>query len=561
VNPRKQSVAVQGAAVPPTGAAAPAPYQRYSDILESIADAFYAVDADWRVAYVNHKTEELWQHGRDEILGKSLYEIFPAFPQTPGYPYLMRAMTERVPTHCEIYSATIASWVEVSAYPAAGGGLTVYFRDVTERKLAEMERLDLQKKLAADLAAMTRLHELSMRLISAEELGSLLGEVLDAAIELQNAHFGTVQLRDAETGELEFVAQRNFGPDFLDNVNRVPGLHSAGGRALATRRRVMIQDVQRDPDYAPLRALAARAGYRAIVATPLFAHDGEPLGVLSTHFRAPYRPSEHELRLTDLYARQAAEIIGFKLGEERLRRAHEELEQRVRERTAELELRNREMDEFVYVASHDLKAPLVGIQHLAAWIQDDAGEALPPASQAHLAKLQGRVKRMDQLLNDLLAYLGASRRRHAPERVAVADLVRDCVEIVAPPPGFRVVLKQPLPVLHTERIPLATIFTNLIGNAVKHHHRPAAGHVTLAAARRGAWVEFSVADDGPGIDPAFHERIFQFFQTLRPRDQMEGSGVGLALVKMLVESRGGSVRVESAPGSGATFRFTWPAST
>ena len=556
--PRKQSAAKGAAWALPPGP--PQPEQWYFDILDSIADALYAVDGEWRVVFINRRTEELWQRSRDEALGKSLHDIFPRFAETAGYPYLARAMAERVPTHGEIYSDVLDSWVEVSAYPAVGGGLTIYFRDISDRKLAELKLQELRRQLAADLAAMTRLHELSTRLIGVAAMGALLGEVLDAAIELQGADFGTVQLHDEATGEMEFVAQRNLGPDFLDSVNRVPDLHSAGGRALAAGERVIIEDVQQDAGYAPLRGLAARAGYRAIVATPLFARSGEPLGILTTHFRAPHRPGEHELRLTDLYARQAAEIIGFKAGEERLRRARDELEQRVRERTAELELRNREMDEFVYVASHDLKAPLLGIQHLAAWVQDDAGDALPPASQAHLAKLQGRVRRMDQLLNDLLAYLGASRRRHAPERVAVAGLVRDCVQIIAPPPGFRVVLEEPLPVLHAERIPLATIFSNLIGNALKHHDHPATGRAVVSAARAGAWIEFAVTDDGPGIDPAYHERIFQIFQTLRPRDQIEASGVGLALVKQLVESRGGSVGVESTPGHGATFRFTWPAS-
>ena len=555
MNPRKQPVAAQGAGAPP----AANPFQRYSDVLESISDAFYTIDAGWRLTYVNHKTEELWQRGRDDLLGKSLDEVFPNFEQAAGYPYLARAMLERVPVYGELYSSTLITWVEVSAYPASDGGLTIYFRDITERKLAEIERRDLQQKLAADVAALLRLNELSTRLIGATEVGSLLGEVLDAVIELQRADFGAVQLRDLETGEMEFVAQRGFGPDFLDNVDRVPNPHSAGGRALAAHARVIIEDVQQDPDYAPLRDLAARAGYRAIVSTPLYDLSGEPLGILATYFRAPHHPDEHKLRLTDLFTRQAAEIIGFKAGEEKLRRAHDELEQRVRERTAELELRNRELDEFVYVASHDLRTPLLGIQHLATWIGEDARAVLPPASRAHLEKLQARVKRMDQLLNDLLAYLRASRRRHLPERVAVAELVHACAGLLALPPGFRVFVPEVLPVILTERIPLATIFTNLIDNAAKHHHNPAAGRATVTARRDGARIEFAVTDDGPGIDPAHHERIFQIFQTLRPRDQAEGSGMGLALVKLLVESRGGGVRVESAPGCGATFRFTWPA--
>jgi signal transduction histidine kinase len=101
----------------------------------------------------------------------------------------------------------------------------------------------------------------------------------------------------------------------------------------------------------------------------------------------------------------------------------------------------------------------------------------------------------------------------------------------------------------------------LLNNTFKHHHSPQAGHVWVSAREEGEWIEFCVTDDGPGIDPQFHQRIFGIFQTLRPRDEVEGSGIGLALVKRLVEMRGGVIQIESALGEGATFRFTWPKHT
>jgi signal transduction histidine kinase len=112
--------------------------------------------------------------------------------------------------------------------------------------------------------------------------------------------------------------------------------------------------------------------------------------------------------------------------------------------------------------------------------------------------------------------------------------------------------------VRSERPPLETVFRNLIENAVKHHHRPAQGRVVIAAQAAGDFVEFTVADDGPGIEPEYHERVFDVFQTLRPRDELEGSGMGLAIVKKLVESYGGTITVESTGEQGSTFRFTWP---
>lgn len=234
------------------------------------------------------------------------------------------------------------------------------------------------------------------------------------------------------------------------------------------------------------------------------------------------------------------------------------LEQRVRERTTELERSNRELDQFAYVASHDLKAPLRGIDHLASWISQDAGALLPSPSLEHLTKLRGRVQRMDRLLDDLLAYSRVGRFDGSPEAVNTAALIKDIVALLAPPAGFTVTLAEDLPTLLTPRVPLEVVFRNLIGNAFKHHPQPATGIVRISAQEQHPFVEFCVSDNGPGIDPRFHERIFGVFQTLQPRDRVEGSGMGLALVKKSVEHRGGQVRVESTPGQGATFWFTWP---
>jgi signal transduction histidine kinase len=124
-----------------------------------------------------------------------------------------------------------------------------------------------------------------------------------------------------------------------------------------------------------------------------------------------------------------------------------------------------------------------------------------------------------------------------------------------------------MPTIYTERVPLETVLRNLVGNAIKHHDRPEAGHVRISATEQegaqagdqtGRWVEFTVEDDGPGIDPQHHERIFQIFQSLKPRDQVEGSGMGLAVVKKTVENQGGSIMVRSDGQQGSTFRFTWP---
>jgi signal transduction histidine kinase len=165
---------------------------------------------------------------------------------------------------------------------------------------------------------------------------------------------------------------------------------------------------------------------------------------------------------------------------------------------------------------------------------------------------------METLLNDLLAYSRVGRQRHKRETIDIGELIANVSEIVAPPTGFSIQVDGELPVIEAERAPLETVFRNLIGNAIKHHDRVHEGNVRICARVVDGFLEFTVADDGPGIAPEFHQRIFEIFQTLLPRDQVEGSGIGLAIVKKSVESRGGTIAVSSAPGDGTTFRFTWP---
>jgi transcriptional regulator with GAF, ATPase, and Fis domain len=202
----------------------------------------------------------------------------------------------------------------------------VLVEDINQRKHAEAELLAIKEELSAELTAMTRLHEFSTRLLANTELEPLLEEVLNATIELQNADFGNVQLYNRENQALEIVAQRGFQPEFLDYFSSVREDEAACGRALQRRERVIIEDVETDTAFELHRQIATSAGFRAVQSTPLFSRNGELLGMLSTHFRQPHRPSERELRLTDLYIVQAAELIERNQARATLSQAFEEID-------------------------------------------------------------------------------------------------------------------------------------------------------------------------------------------------------------------------------------------
>lgn len=222
-----------------------------------------------------------------------------------------------------------------------------------------------------------------------------------------------------------------------------------------------------------------------------------------------------------------------------------------------LEDRNRELEQFAYVASHDLKAPLRAIANLSEWIEEDLEGQLPADNQHQMKLLRGRVLRMEALINGLLDYSRAGRKQVEIETVAVSSLLAEVIDSLAPPNSFTIEIALDMPVLNTKRILLRQVFANLISNAIKHHHHTA-GHLQIAVKDRDDCYEFIVTDNGPGIDPAYHDKIFVIFQTLEARDTKESTGVGLAIVKKIVEFEGGDIWIKSSRGTGAAFHFTWP---
>jgi two-component system, LuxR family, sensor kinase FixL len=243
--------------------------------------------------------------------------------------------------------------------------------------------------------------------------------------------------------------------------------------------------------------------------------------------------------------------------EDAVRKLNVELEERVQERTAELEAANRDLSEFAYVVSHDLKAPLRGVSQLAQWLSEDYAPVVDEDGREKLALLLGRVKRMYNLIDGILAYSRIGRVEMAEERIELDPLVRDVVELLAPPDNVRVVIESTLPVITAVRTHMQQVFQNLIGNAIKFMNRPD-GLVRVSCEDRGDCWRFGVSDNGPGIAPQYHEKIFGIFQTLASRDQTESTGIGLTIAKRIVEFYGGRIEVDSAPGKGSTFSFTLP---
>jgi PAS domain S-box-containing protein len=221
----------------------------------------------------------------------------------------------------------------------------------------------------------------------------------------------------------------------------------------------------------------------------------------------------------------------------------------------ELQRSLQELDEYAHVVSHDLKAPLRGIISLSTWISEDCAELLPPRAQEQLDMIAERTRRMGDLIDGILRYSRVGRARTAPEAIDAGELVRDVIDSLAAPEEIRVRMDAGLPTVSFDRTQLRQVFQNLLSNAIQHLGRPG-GEVVVSCRVEPQAFEFSVRDDGVGIEERHHARIFRIFQSLEP--DRHTTGIGLALVKKIVEAHGGAIWVESQPGAGATFRFTVP---
>jgi len=282
------------------------------------------------------------------------------------------------------------------------------------------------------------------------------------------------------------------------------------------------------------------------------------------------KPLRDETGQIVLLIPEGRDITQRKQAEAKIYQLNAELEDRVARRTSQLaqlnmtlahtaallEERNRELDQFAHIASHDLKAPLRAISNLAEWIEADLQGQLPAENQLQMRLLRSRVLRMEALISGLLDYSRVGRTQAAIASVSVRTLLEDVIDSLDPPASFAIALAPDLPTLPARQLMLRQVFANLISNAIKHHDR-LDGCITITACDRAAFYEFAITDDGPGIAAEYHDRIFVIFQTLTARDSKENTGVGLSIVKKIVEAEGGQIRVESEVGQGTTFRFTW----
>jgi signal transduction histidine kinase len=367
--------------------------------------------------------------------------------------------------------------------------------------------------------------------------------VLDHEALAQKVIDATTRLSGAQVGAFVYHAGEGQLDHALAGAPHARRLPELAVRTLRDPRVVRVVDLRVESSV-PLPPELPIASYFAV---PVTGRSGRTIGTLAFgHARPAVFTEETERLIAGVAATAAIAMDNARLFQE------------ARDLIAALETSNRELDQFAYVASHDLKAPLRGIANLSQWIEDDLGDRLDDQTRTHLHLLRGRVVRLENLIGGILAYSRAGRDSSEQAIVDVGALVTEVWELLAPPTTAALDVEAPLPHLRTSRIQLQQILLNLIGNAVKYNmDRPL--RITIAVRRSGRRWEFSVADDGVGIAPEFADKIWGLFQTLERRDKVESTGIGLSVVRKIVESQGGTAWVDSGLGRGATFSFPWTA--
>jgi PAS domain S-box-containing protein len=517
--------------------------RRLTLTLDSLTDGFMTFDRDWRFRFVNQEATRRLRRDRSELLGRNVWELSPEVVGSDSHRELHHAAAERESVAYEEFDPALERWYAHKAYPMPNDGVAVYFQDVTERKR-------IREQLDADVAAIRRLQALSTQLVRSGELLPLLERILATAADLSGTDKGNIQIYDPKCRRLRIVAHQGLGPRFLEQFAE-NGWEEGCSKAAARIERVIVEDLDAivEGKGSVEQRVLLDDGIRAFQSTPLVSREGRLLGMLNNHFRVPTRPDERSLRLLDVLARMAADLIERDQAAQALAEAA------------------RRKDEFLATLAHELRNPLAPVTNAIELMRRAQGD--PTVIEQARGTMERQVAQMVRLIDDLLDINRVTRNKLELDcrRVELASVVHHAVEAIRPQyesAHHTLELRLPADPIYVDADPmrLAQVFGNLLTNAGKYT-KPG-GRIVLHAEQDDGEVAIGVKDDGVGIPGDMLPKVFDMFtQVDRTLERSQGGlGIGLALVQRLVELHGGTVTAASAGlGQGSEFVVRLPVSS
>lgn len=504
---------------------------RLQTILDAVTDGIYGIDADGNTTFVNRAAARMLGRTTQELVSTPQHATIH-HSRADGSPFpigecpihltlndgVTRNISEDVFWRPDGTSFPVSYTVTTIRDERDIKGAVITFVDLTEHRRAEDEAQRALFDLVNEQAARAEAESMRVQLNRLFEQAPAHVAVTygpDHVFELANPRYlELVGGRDIVGKPVREALPEVVAQGFIGLLDRV---YQSGQAFIGNEVPVAIQ-----------HADGNREGFFNFVYQPLLGSDGRAYGIL-------------------IHAVDVTELVRSRLEVER---NASELSLLARQ----LERTNHELDQFAYIASHDLKAPLRGVSNIASWLEEDLADKLTEETRDYLSLMKQRIERMEDLINALLAYSRAGRVRGEARLVPVADVISELAQILGEEKTTLIIVDTGLPTLDADPVGLQQVFQNLISNALKY----ARSEVHVGMVEQEREYHFYVRDDGPGIDPRFHERIWVMFQRLHAPGEGEGTGIGLAIVKKIVEANHGRAWIESSGVAGSTFWVAWP---